>query len=166
MNAMIHLGPVKAGLFLVLCGLLFGIFLGVTFGADEEVYKNYISMGIADHPEIHDARSKEKIWRYAQRAHFHATGISAFSLGLVILLALSNMRTRLKPVTGVLIGLGSLYPLAWFSMFLLSPGIGRGAAHGHLVTETFTYIGVTALLLGILLLCANLFLGMLGEDDG
>jgi predicted cobalt transporter CbtA len=156
---------VKAGLFLVISGLLFGFFLGVTFGVNEDVYKQYVTEGIAAHPEQHDAKSQDKIWRYAQRAHFHATGISAFSLGLVILVALSNMRARLKSVTAILIGLGSLYSLAWFSMYLLAPEFGRDAAHEHIVTEIFTYIGVTALLVGILLLCVNLFLGMLGEAN-
>jgi len=166
MNAMNLLCPVRAGLFLVMAGLLFGIFLGVSFGVNEDAYQDYIAGGIAAHPEQHDEKSPGKIWRYAQRAHFHATGISAFSLGLVILVALSNLRARLKSVTAVLIGLGSLYPLAWFSMFLLAPGIGREAAHEHVVTEVLTYIGVGSLLLGILLLCANLFTGILGEDDG
>ena len=163
MTKTVHLCHIKAGLFLVISGLLFGFFLGVTFGVNEDAYKQYVTEGVAAHPEQHDANSTDKIWRYAQRAHFHATGISAFSLGLVILLALSNMRARLKSATALLIGLGSLYPLAWFSMYLLAPDIGREAAHGHILTETFTYIGVAALFAGILLLCANLFLGMFRE---
>jgi len=58
------------------------------------------------------------------------------------------------------VGLGGLYPLSWFSMFILAPSIGRGAAHHHIVTEMFTYIGVGSLLAGIAILCANLFLGL------
>ncbi len=161
----VHLCHVRAGLFLVIAGLLFGLFLGVSFGVNEDAYKQFVSEGITANPEVHDAKSKDKIWRYAQRAHFHATGISACSLGLVILLALSNMRARLKSVSALLIGLGNLYPLAWFSMYLLAPGIGREAAHEHILTEMLTYTSVTALLAGLLLLCANLFLGMLRETD-
>jgi hypothetical protein len=44
-------------------------------------------------------------------------------------------------------------------MFFLAPSIGRHAAHEHLLTNLFTFIGVGGLLLGILILVANLFLG-------
>ncbi|MEZ5853646.1 MAG: hypothetical protein R3D67_02470 [Hyphomicrobiaceae bacterium] len=63
----------------------------------------------------------------------------------------------MKSVSATLIGLGSLYPLAWFSMFLLSPSLGRSAAHSHIATEAFTYVSVAGLLAGMLLLLASLF---------
>ena len=88
--------PIKLGLALVLLGLLFGIGLGISFGVREEAFEDYIAEGIAAHPEVHDAKSADKIWRYAQRAHFHATGIAAFSIGLLLLLAGSNMVAWLK----------------------------------------------------------------------
>ena len=66
-------------------------------------------------------------------------------------------------MTAFLIGLGGLYPLSWFTMFLLAPSIGRDAAHAHTVTELLTYIGVGGLMLGLAILLANIFLGLLGE---
>jgi hypothetical protein len=48
-------------------------------------------------------------------------------------------------------------------MFLLSPTIGRGAAHEHIITQLFTYIGVGGLLLGSFFLVANLYLGLFKE---
>lgn len=48
-------------------------------------FETYVTQGIAAHPELHDAKSPEKIWCYVQRAHFHATGIAAFSIGLLLL---------------------------------------------------------------------------------
>jgi hypothetical protein len=154
------LDSVKLGVFLVMLTLLFGIGLGVAFGVNEDAIKTYISDGVAAHPEVHDEKSNEKIWRYAQRAHFHATGIAAFSIGLILLVMHSSLGSSMKKVTAILVGLGGLYPLSWFTMFLLSPSIGRSAAHHHFLTEIFTYIGVGGLLLGILILSANLFVGV------
>ena len=155
---------VKIGLALVMVGLLFGVFMGVAFGVQEDAFKSYIADGVAANPAVHDAKSTDKIWRYAQRAHFHATGISAFSLGLVILVMGSDLTPALKRLTSLFIGLSSLYPLSWFSMFLLAPSIGRGPAHHHLLTEFFAFSGVGGLLLGLFCLCANLFFGVFRED--
>jgi len=155
-----ELKAVKIGLFLVMLTLIFGIGMGVTFGIAEDSIQSYISDGVTSHAELHDEQSKEKIWRYAQRAHFHATGIAAFSLGLVLLVMFSSLKQKLKTVSSFLVGLGGLYPLSWFTMFILAPSIGRSAAHNHFMTEIFTYIGVGGLLLGLAILCANLFLGM------
>lgn len=151
---------VKIGLFLVMLTLIFGIGLGISFGIAEDSVKSYISDGVASHLDVHDDKSNEKIWRYAQRAHFHATGISAFSIGLVLLIMCSSLKRKLKTASSILVGFGGLYPLSWFTMFVLAPSIGRSAAHQHILTEMFTYIGVGCLLLGIIILCANLFLGM------
>jgi len=158
-----ELKAVKIGLFLIMLTLLFGIGLGVGFGVSEDSVKSYIADGVAAHPAVHDAKSNSKIWRYAQRSHFHATGIAAFSIGLALLVMVSSLKRKLKTVSSVLIGLGGLYPLSWFTMFLLAPSIGRGAAHHHILTEVFNYVGVGGLILGIVILCANLFLGMFKE---
>jgi len=159
------LANIKIGLALVMLGLLFGIGLGISFGVNEAFFETYIAQGIAAHPELHDAKSPEKIWRFAQRAHFHATGIAAFSIGLLLLVSASSLKQRFKTITAVLIGLGSLYPLAWMAMFILAPTLGRDATHTHLVTELLTYTGVGGLLLGITILLANLFLGLLSERN-
>ena len=151
---------VRIGLFLVMLTLIFGIGLGIGFGVAEDSVKSYISEGVASHEDVHDDKSNSKIWRYAQRAHVHATGISAFSSGLVLLIMFSSLKRNLKTVSSILVGLGGLYPLSWFTMFILAPSIGRGAAHHHIVTEMLTYIGVGGLLLGIAVLCGNLFLEM------
>jgi len=154
---------VKPGLALVLAGLLFGIGMGVSLGVNEDIYQDYIATEVAAHPELHDDRSKDKIWRYAQRAHFHAMGVAAFSIGLVLLVMVSSLKNRLKTMSALLIGLGSLFPLAWFTMYWLAPTIGRGPAHDHILTELLTYLGVGGLLAGLLILMANLFLGLFRE---
>ena len=135
----------------------------MTFGANEDLFQTYISEGIAAHPEVHDAKSPGSIWHYAQRAHFHATGIAAFSIGLLLLVAASSLTEKFKKIASVLIGLGSFYPLAWFTIFLLAPSIGRDAAHEHPLTEMFVAIGVGGLLPGLAILLANIFLGLFAE---
>lgn len=151
---------IRIALLLVLTGLLFGIAMGIGFGVNEDYFKDYINTGIAANPEVHDQKSAGKIWRYAQRAHFHSTGIAAFSLGLVILVGMSSMRRGMKKTSSILVGLGALYPLSWFSMFILAPAIGRSAAHSHILTELITYVSIIGLLAGLALLLGNLFLGM------
>ena len=148
---------------LVLAGLLFGVAMGIGFGVNEDFFKEYISNGIAANPEVHDQKSATKIWRYVQRAHFHSTGIAAFSLGLVILIALSSMKQRIKTVSSILVGMGALYPFSWLSMFILAPAIGRSAAHSHILTELFTYVSISGLLAGIGLLLGHLFFGFSRE---
>ena len=140
---------VKIGLFLVMLTLIFGIGLGVVFGVIEDSVKSYITEGVAAHPAVHDEQSSSKIWRYAQRAHFHATGIAAFSIGLLLLIMHSSMGGRLKRAAAFLVGLGGLYPLSWLTMFILAPSVGRSAAHHHIVTELLVYISVFGLLAGI-----------------
>lgn len=154
---------IKYGLAFVMVGLLFGIGLGVAFGVNEDRFEAYVAQGIAANPSVHDSKSQEKIGRYVQRAHFHATGIAAFSIGLLLVVVASSLTERLKRIVAVCIGLGSFYPLAWLSMFLLAPSLGRDAAHSHPITELCAYIGVGGLLLGLTILLANIFLGLFSE---
>jgi len=155
----IDISPVRAGLMLAIMLLIFGILMGIAFGIAEDSFKDFILRGVTLHPDLHDGNSPSKIWRYAQRAHFHATGIGAFSLGLIILVALSSLKNSLKKWASVLIGLAGLYPLAWFTTFILAPSLGRDAAHHHIITELLTYIGTGSLLIGLFLLFTNLLFG-------
>ncbi len=164
MNTGEALKSVRPGLAIAIATLLFGIGMGILFGVNEDGVKGWINAGIAAHPELHDAKSADKIWRYAQRAHFHATGIGAFTLALIAVLSLSAMKKRLKKISAILIGLGGLYPMAWFSMFLLSPSMGRGAAHYALITELFVYVSIGGLLSGMGIFMASVFFGLCEES--
>ena len=164
MHNSIDISLVKTGLGLVLLLLLFGIAMGIGFGIFEDSFKDYIAQGIAANPDLHDDKSQSKIWRYAQRAHFHATGIGAFSLVLITLVLLSDLKDSMKKVASTLIGLIGLYPLAWFTMFYLAPSLGRTNAHNHIITELFTYIGTGGLLIGLLILLSNIFLGLFSDN--
>ncbi len=146
------IADIRPGLVLVLLSLLFGIAMGIGFGVNEDYFKDRIAEGIVNYPAVHDEKSQAKIWRYAQRAHFHATGISAFSIGLLLLLGATRLKAPVKNLASFLIGLGGLYPLGWLSMFVLAPSIGRSAAHHHILTESLSYVGVGGLLAGLLIL--------------
>lgn len=153
-----QLTSVRWGLALVLLCLMVGVGMGISFGVNEDLYQSFIANGIAAHQDLHDKSSQGFIWRWALRAHFHAAGIGAFSIGLVILVALSGMSEARKQITAVLIGLGGLYPMAWFAMFCVAPSIGRKAARHHWLVETLTYVSIGGLLLGLLFLFMSLFI--------
>lgn len=153
-----RLQDIRPGLAIVLLGLTFGIALGIYFGINEDAIQAFIARGIAAHPTLHDASSQEEIWRFVQRAHFHATGIGAFSLGLVLLVASTDLTARLKTISSVLIGLGSLYPLSWFTMFYLAPAIGKDAAHEHGLTVALVYVSTAGLIAGLAIVVANVYL--------
>ncbi len=164
---MLHqeLKSVRLGLLFSMLTLIFGIGMGVAFSTNEDAFKGYVKAGVAANPQVHDAKSNKKIWRYAQRAHFHAAGIGAFTLGLVVLTGLTGMAARMKTMTAALIGLGGLYPFSWLSMFFKAPEIGREAAHHAMLTELWVYGGVGCLLVGLILLFSHLFFGTGSQQE-
>jgi uncharacterized membrane protein len=160
------LNNLRIGLVLSMLTLIFGISMGVLFGANEDGVKQYITDGIATHQSLHDSKSESKIWRYAQRSHFHATGVGGFALVLVLITGLTTLSRNMKLVASTLIGIGSFYSMAWFSMFLLSPSMGRDAAHHALITEVITYATVCCLSVGILMLMAGLVINFNRAETG
>ena len=158
MSLNIDLKVIKIGLLITLLSLLFGIGLGIVFGAKEEVFKNYIPQNIQANPTLHDDKSKDKIWRYVQRAHFHSAGIASYSLALLLIILVSKMKTNAKSFSSTMIGIGTLYPLSWYLMFYLAPQIGRDAAHNHILTESIVYISTGAFLIGLFMIFSSIFL--------
>ena len=158
MSLNIDLKVVRIGLLITLLSLLFGIGLDIVFGAKEEVFKNYISQNIQANPTLHDDKSKDKIWRYVQRAHFHSAGIASYSLALLLIILVSKMKTNAKSFSSTMIGIGTLYPLSWYLMFYLAPQIGRDAAHNHILTESIVYISTSAFLIGLFMIFSSIFL--------
>ena len=157
------LTSVRPGLALIILTLLFGVVLGISFGINEDGYQKWIAEGIAAHPTLHDEHSKAEIWRFVERAHFHATGIAAFSLGLILVVALSGMRAGMKKISSALIGLAGFYPLSWLSIFMLAPSMGPDGAEGALLPKMFVLIGVGGLLCGLAILALHLLFDMWKE---
>ena len=165
MSLNVDLKVIKIGLLITLMSLVFGVGMGIVFGANEKVFKNYISKNIELNPTVHDEKSKSKIWRYAQRAHFHAGGIAAYSLALLLIILLSKMKDSYKRLSSTLIGIGSLYPLAWLIIFLMAPHVGRDAAKHNILTESIVYGTVGAFVIGLGILLASLFLNKFNVEQ-
>lgn len=165
MNLNIDLKVIKIGLLITLFSLMFGIGLGIAFGAKEEVFKSYISENIQLNPTVHDDKSKDKIWRYVQRAHFHSSGIAAYSLALLLIILVSKMKDSMKSFSATMIGIGTLYSFSWYLMFYLAPLIGRDAAHNHILTESVVYISTGAFLIGLFMIFSSIFLDMFNEKN-
>lgn len=165
MGLNIDLKVIRVGLLITLFTLIFGTGLGIVFGAKEEVFKNYISENIQANPTVHDHKSKDKIWRYVQRAHFHSSGIAAYSLALLLIILVSKMKDSMRSFSATMIGVGTLYSFAWYLMFYLAPLIGRDAAKNHFLTESIVYISTAAFVIGLFMIIANVFFNMFSNED-
>jgi Mn2+/Fe2+ NRAMP family transporter len=83
------------------------------------------------------ASEAAKNWRYYQRFHFHATGIAAMSLGLLLLLVLVNAPIKYKNTAAYLVAVGGfLYPFVWLFAGIYGPEMGR-----HAAKEAFAFFG-------------------------
>ncbi len=147
-------------------GMIGGVFISILFGANEDLFKNRILKGLEDNVKIQsieDAALKsekikteqEKNWRYYQRYHFHATGISALSLAMLLLLGFVQLSSKEFLLTSYMISIGGfLYPFVWLFAGLYGPEMGRSEAK-----EAFAVFGYMGgiFLIGIIY---GLYLGM------
>ncbi len=164
------LDNVRSGLIIAGLVLLFGILMGIMMGLFEDGIKDLISAAVDAHPLAHVESldtAKSKIFRWWQRAHFHATGIGAFTIALIAITAMSGLRPRVKRLTAILIGLGGLYSFAWFVMALKATTIGRPAAHEYLPAEIIVAVAIVSLLSGMGILFLNVaFKAFNAPQDG
>jgi hypothetical protein len=128
--------------------MISGVFIAILFGANEDMFKNKIQAGLQKNvkiAEILDTAEREakisgessKFWRYYQRFHFHATGIGAMCLSLLLLLAFIPASPKLKNVCAYMIAIGGfLYPFVWLFAALYGPEMGR-----HEAKEAFQFFG-------------------------
>ena len=153
------LDDVRFGLIVAGLCLLFGILMGVMLGLFEDGIKEMISAAVDSNLSAHAeplSTAKSKIFRWWQRAHFHATGIGAFTIALVGITAMSNLRPGVKRLTALLIALGGIYPFSWLLMALKAPILGRPAAHHYFPAEVMVMIAVVCLLTGMGILFLNI----------
>ena len=165
MNLSLDLKVIRVGLLITLFTLIFGTGRGIAFGVKEEVFKSYISENIQANPTVHDEKSKDKIWRYVQRAHFHSSGIAAYSLALLLIILVSKMKNSMKSFSATMIGISTLYSFSWYLMFYLAPLIGRDAAHNHILTESIVYISTGAFFIGLFMVISNIFFDMFSSRE-
>lgn len=126
--------------FLALLSIVGGVFISILFSVQEDMFKDRIAAGLEKNVKIQEivdqAEKKEKIkseseknWRYYQRYHFHATGIGAMMMGILLFLSQLKAPARSRTIASFLIAVGGvLYPFVWLFAGLYGPEMGRNEA--------------------------------------
>jgi hypothetical protein len=148
---------------LAMLGMFGGVFIAIIFGINEDFFKDRISAGLEKNVKIQsiadETLKKEKLtseadknWRYYQRFHFHATGIGAMMLSLLLFLHFLKAPTKPKQAAAYLVSVGGfLYPFVWLFAGIYGPEMGRTEAKEAFAV--FGYMG-GVFLLGCLLTMA------------
>lgn len=141
---------------LALLGMVSGVFIAILFGVNEGIFQDKIARDLQQNEKINQITDPEKKitklekesaknWRYYQRFHFHATAISAMSIGVLLLLSWVGAPTRIKLLASYMVSIGGfLYPFVWLFAALYGPLIGRSAAKERFAV--FGYMGGVFLL--------------------
>jgi hypothetical protein len=120
--------------------LIGGVFISIIFGANEDYFKDKINEGLKKNEkvnQIQDPVEKEAVlkteadknWRYYQRFHFHATGIGAMIMGVLLFISFLSAPEKLKNITSYLVSFGGfLYPFVWLFAAIYGPEMGRTEA--------------------------------------
>jgi hypothetical protein len=132
---------IKIPFLLAILSMVGGVTIAIFFGINEDMFHNRIKAGLEKNvsiQSIQDPSEKEtkikseidKNWRYYQRFHFHATGIGAMMMGLLLFIHLiSGAPTCSKTASSYLISIGGfLYPFIWLFAAMYGPEMGRAQA--------------------------------------
>lgn len=146
-------------IFLALVSIVGGVFISILFGLNEDMFKSRITAGLEKNikiqgilePEEKSKKIKEesdKNWRYYQRFHFHATGIGAMMMGILLFLSKLKAPRRSITIASFMIAIGGvLYPFVWLFAGIYGPEMGRSEAKEAFAV--FGYMGGVFLLGGI-----------------
>ncbi len=139
----------KLPFLLAILGMAGGVFISILFGANEEMFRTRIENGLQKNAKIQQiadpsqkaaklSSEAEKNWRYYQRYHFHATGIGAMAIGLLLFLRrLKDAPEQMVTAASWLIAIGGfLYPFVWLFAGVYGPEMGRSEAK-----EAFAILG-------------------------
>ncbi|WP_395803270.1 hypothetical protein [Daejeonella sp.] len=136
--------------------LIGGVFISIIFGANEDYFKDKINEGLKKNEkvnQIQDPVEKEAVlkteadknWRYYQRFHFHATGIGAMIMGVLLFISFLSAPEKIKNITSYLVSFGGfLYPFVWLFAAIYGPEMGRTEAKEAFAV--FGYMGGVFLL--------------------
>ncbi len=144
---------------LALLSIVGGVVISVLFGINEEIFKDRISIGLEKNVKINQIQDPlkkadvlkteaDKNWRYYQRFHFHATGIGAMMMGVLLFISRLQAPRKQINIASYLIAVGgTFYPFLWLFAGLYGPEIGRSEAKEAFAL--FGYMGGVFLLGGI-----------------
>jgi len=147
-----------------------GVFIAILFGINEEMFQSRIQAGLERNVKVQQITNPEekaakiqsetdKNWRYYQRYHFHATGIGAMMLAMLLFLSRLNIAPKVFYPPAYLLAVGGvLYPFVWLFAGIYGPEMGRAEAK-----EAFALFGYMG---GIFLLGAlwTLWLSLSSES--
>lgn len=67
----------------------------------------------------------DKSWAYLKRAHFHANGMGAASLALIVVMSFLKRYNVVRVLTALGLGIGAMgYSLFWMFAGMIAPGLG------------------------------------------
>lgn len=136
--------------------LIGGVFISIIFGANEDYFKDKINEGLKKNEKVNQIQDPiekaavlkteaDKNWRYYQRFHFHATGIGAMIMGVLLFISFLSAPEKLKNITSYLVSFGGfLYPFVWLFAAIYGPEMGRSEAKEAFAV--FGYMGGVFLL--------------------
>ena len=160
------MAPVIPGLLISLLAIVVGTGLGMAFGVYEDQIKGALLADVKAHPQIHEQSAdnlKKQVgdgWRYIQRAHFHAQGLGALGVGIIVVLGLSWVSASVKKWVALATGVGALlYPFCWLLMGLRIGSMGKKAAHASV--DWLAALSIPLFFGGMMLTLLILFLGWL-----
>ncbi len=154
----------KLPFLLAIAGMFGGVFIAILFGVNEDMFQARIAAGLEQNVKIQamtDPVAKaekikveaDKNWRNYQRFHFHATGIGAMMLALLLFLAQVEASEKLKLTAAYLIAIGGFfYPFVWLFAGIYGPQMGR-----HEAKEAFRIFGYSG---GLFLVGALITMGI------
>jgi hypothetical protein len=128
--------------------LIGGVFISIIFGANEDYFKDKINEGLKKNEKVNQIQDPiekaavlkseaDKNWRYYQRFHFHATGIGAMIMGVLLFISFLSAPERIKAISSFAVSIGGfLYPFVWLFAAIYGPEMGREVAK-----ESFAVFG-------------------------
>jgi hypothetical protein len=130
------LRPASVGLVLATLTILFGQFLGIVFGLNEDAIKDRMEASAVEVRETvyhnDDAAIKavlSKSWSYMKRAHLHAGAMGTTALAIIVLLGLLGVSKRFLGVISLALGGGGLgYSIFWMWAGFRAPALGSTGA--------------------------------------
>ena len=129
---LVDLRLVLPGLLLAVTTLIFGFGLGAVFGINEDAVKERMresATAVRDTvyhgDEVAIKAVLERSWTYLKRAHLHAGGLGAASVGVILILALLPAPRLAQRILSLALGAGSLgYSVFWLWAGFLAPSLG------------------------------------------
>ena len=130
----------KIPFLLAILGMAGGVLIAIFFATNEDGFQTKIRAGLEKNAKIMEiadpAKREEKIskdsgrfWKYYQRFHFHATGIGAMMMGLLLFLTRLNAPVKFVTLSSYMVSLGGfLYPFVWLFAGIYGPEMGAEEA--------------------------------------